>query len=385
MGIIYISTMFEKDDLNTLFKPNRRVSHAANKFNTLLCSGFALNHIPTTALALLPVTQSNCGKKLIRSRTFHRGDLTVHYLPSFNISGVKQLIRFIAAFFHILFAPKNTVVIYDFFAVSAAAGMIPAAKLRGLRRICVVTDLPENIIHKNLSLKVHNHVMHSATDYILLTEQMAPAVDKTGKKPAVVVEGVSDAESGAEGFCAKKNTGRRVVMYAGSLNRQYGIADLVGAFIRVHKENEILKIYGSGDYEDEIRAISQKNRAVCFFGSCPNKEVLEAEYSADLLVNPRSTKGEYTKYSFPSKVMEYMSTGTAVLMARLPGIPSEYYDYCLTFDDAAPDGLSESLRAALDMSPEERNTLGDKAREFVLSQKNNVSQAAKIIERFSLG
>ena len=41
-------------------------------------------------------------------------------------------------------------------------------------------------------------------------------------------------------------------------------------------------------------------------------------------MNPRSADAEYTKYSFPSKTIEYLATGVPVVMNRLPGIPEEY-------------------------------------------------------------
>lgn len=43
--------------------------------------------------------------------------------------------------------------------------------------------------------------------------------------------------------------------------------------------------------------------------------------NADVLVNPRQNDDEYTKYSFPSKNIEYLMTGNAVMAYMLDGIP----------------------------------------------------------------
>ena len=75
-----------------------------------------------------------------------------------------------------------------------------------------------------------------------------------------------------------------------------------------------------------------------------------------------------------------MASGTPVLMAKLPGIPDEYYDYVYTFDDQNTDGLSGALRFVLDKNADEIASFGLKARDFVFSQKTNVTQAKKIID-----
>ena len=74
-----------------------------------------------------------------------------------------------------------------------------------------------------------------------------------------------------------------------------------------------------------------------------------------------------------------MGSGTPVLMARLPGIPDEYYDYVYIFDDRKKDGLARALRAVLDTDVCETADMGRRARSCVLRCKRNVTQAEKII------
>ena len=38
-------------------------------------------------------------------------------------------------------------------------------------------------------------------------------------------------------------------------------------------------------------------------------------------VNPRQNNEEFTKYSFPSKTMEYLASGVPVVAYKLDGIP----------------------------------------------------------------
>lgn len=379
--IIYIASMFDEADLGTIFSNPENVSYAANKYNRLLCEGLAQNGIRVEAFALLPVTRSNCKKILVRKKTEKIGKLTVRYMATVNLPGVKHILRCISSFFRVLFARRGTTVFFDLFAVSANIGMNVAAKIRHFERVCVITDMPEHLTSSKMHLRIENKLIADATAYILLTEQMKKKVDP-GHKQTIVLEGHVDHNAAR----AEKASGeahelsQRIVLYAGALHRRYGISDLVDAFLACHKQGEILQLYGSGDYVDAIKEIAKENPCVQYCGVKPNSYIVEAEAHASLLVNPRTGEGEYTKFSFPSKVLEYMVSGTPVLMAKLPGIPDEYFDYAYTFDDRDEAGLATSLRMVLDKDEHEIIDFGRQAREFVLKNKSNVTQAKKIVE-----
>ena len=86
------------------------------------------------------------------------------------------------------------------------------------------------------------------------------------------------------------------------------------------------------------------------------------------------------KYSFPSKTMEYMASGTPVLTTILPGMPKEYYPYVYLLPDESAAGISGMLKQVLSQSDEALFEKGNAARNFVLDTRNNVVQAAKILE-----
>ena len=98
-----------------------------------------------------------------------------------------------------------------------------------------------------------------------------------------------------------------------------------------------------------------------------------------LLINPRPTNEEYTKYSFPSKNMEYMVSGTPILTTKLPGMPKEYYKHVYLIEEENVDGLKNILIDILNKPVEELYKFGNGAKEFVLNKKSNIMQAKKII------
>ena len=78
--------------------------------------------------------------------------------------------------------------------------------------------------------------------------------------------------------------------------------------------------------------------------------------------------------------MEYMSTGTPVLTTKLPGMPGEYHPHVYFIEEETAEGIAAALKQVFAHSEEELFRKGCAAREFVLEERNNVVQAAKILK-----
>lgn len=213
--------------------------------------------------------------------------------------------------------------------------------------------------------------------YMFLSQAMNDVVNLKDK-PYIVVEGLADlsmqnTDNSLEGKYPKKT-----VMYAGGLHREYGIALLVEAFRRIKDQNIELHIYGKGNYEDALIEVTREDSRIKYFGTKPNKEIVAAQLKAHLLINPRPTSAEFVKYSFPSKIMECMASGTPLLTTRIPSMPDEYYPYVFTLDEETVDGISKTICQVLSLSNEELHSKGETAKEFILREKNYKVQAGKL-------
>ena len=173
---------------------------------------------------------------------------------------------------------------------------------------------------------------------------------------------------------------KRVCLYAGRIDLIYGIQRLVEGFLLADLPDTELHIYGSGDFQEELEKISAETPNVFYGGLLLPSQVVEKEMEATLLVNPRPSNEKYVRYSFSSKTMEYMSTGTPVLMTKLPCLPEEYLPYLFFIRDETPQGIAQALRETLRLSDEALFQQGCAARRFVLEQRSNVMQAAKVLE-----
>ena len=75
-----------------------------------------------------------------------------------------------------------------------------------------------------------------------------------------------------------------------------------------------------------------------------------------------------------------MLSGTPLLTTRLNGIPSEYFDYLFVSPDNSVQNLSVAILDVLSRSEEELRLIGEKAKRFIVEEKNAKKQAARILD-----
>ena len=160
----------------------------------------------------------------------------------------------------------------------------------------------------------------------------------------------------------------------------YGVDRLARAFTRVQDPDARLLLFGTGDAEADIRAAMEQDPRIRLMGLADNETVVAEELRATLLVNPRPTDGAYAAYSFPSKNLEYMASGTPVLTTRLSGIPAEYEAYTYLFYEETEAAMAEALDKALALPRETLHEKGMEARAFVLREKTNTRQGKRILD-----
>ncbi len=383
MQIIYGCTNCTESLFNRIFSgSNISVSIAAQKYHGLLIKGLAANGLNVHCLSGLPINRAVTSKKWISYPDEREGNVHYHYYKTLNLPFFRQLMIFFGAFFNTFKAKKKDVpyAICDCLNIANAYGMALACKIRKIPIVTIVTDLPD-MMSSGATRRINNMLFGMVDGFILLTEEMSNRVNPKNK-PYIVLEGHvdSDLTLPSVSISYEKTEGKKIIIYAGSLLKIYGIQSLTEGFLKADIKDAELHIYGDGDYREELIDIASKNPSVKYMGVRPNAEIVEEEQKASLLVNPRPTAPEYTKYSFPSKNMEYMVSGTPVLTTVLPGMPEEYYPYVYLLRDESPEGIACTLREILLASDEERREKGILAREFVLKEKSNTKQSEKIIK-----
>jgi len=73
--------------------------------------------------------------------------------------------------------------------------------------------------------------------------------------------------------------------------------------------------------------------------------------TSHLLLHPRPVNSPVTLYSFPSKLIEYLASGTPVLSTRLKSIPIDLLPYINLSQADTPSSFFESIELLYCSSP----------------------------------
>lgn len=391
MNILYVSTLCSDQFAEKIRKSSKAdFGFAVQKFNRLIARGFACNNARVETLSAVPVAT---GSLFSRFPSDSEMGVSFNYLPSVKIPGIKHLCLLGSTFFSTLrrsIFRKKQYVICDALNVSVCLGALLAARLTGTKVTGIVTDIPGMMVGNNKSMKdrlamaVCRAYIRRFDSYVLLTEEMNNLVNP-GRRPYVVMEGLTDIEQDnqASGDVAPEGElsveREKSVVYAGALFERYGVKTLIDGFMLTDVEDATLDIYGNGDMTDYITEMAARDRRIRYHGCVSNHEIVRKESRSTVLVNPRPTSEEFTKYSFPSKNMEYMASGTPVLTTPLSGMPRDYYPFVEIIEEETPEGVAAKLTMMLNLPAEEIERRGNAARNFVKTNKNNVAQTEKII------
>ena len=274
----------------------------------------------------------------------------------------------------------------------ASIGGVIAAKILRVKTVAVITDIPVYIeaiektkvtvlskLSKLLKRKIIDSLFDSFNGYVFLTESMNSLCNKYNK-PYVIIEGIVKEEKNEDLVERPRNKNtKKIIIYAGGLHEKFGIGTLVDAMSEVNDESIELHLYGEGEYINTLEKQNKLPKNVKYCGMVETDVVYEKEKDADLLINPRPSSEDFTKYSFPSKTVEYMSTGTPVLTTKLEGIPKDYFPYLYFIEEETSRGIAESIMEIMNLPSEMYVTKGREAKEFVITQKNAIEQAGKLI------
>lgn len=389
MKILFLGPLYPCDcELKIKENSISNISNAPNVFQWNLLNG--LHKLIGDNLKVINVLPVGIWKKeyrdfILKDRKWEYNGIVGNEIGCINLPFVKQLQRSLKTK-KILkkVADKDTeIIIYSaYMPFLRATYKLP----KSIKITAVITDLPEfydlgktTEIRKKLRERQNRMIykyLNRIDRFVVLTKQMCEPL-KIGNRPWICVEGICNTDNTSNSVSSNKI---KAILYSGTLHYKYGIKNLLEAFEKIDSKDTELWICGGGEAESEIKKLAVKDSRIKFFGFCTQEKVAELRAEAAVLVNPRTNEGEYTKYSFPSKTIEYMASGKPIAMFKLDGIPDEYDEYLNYFSDNSPKAIGELLlEICLDNTGYYKNKaiLGA---DFVRKNKNGIVQAEKILK-----
>lgn len=389
--IIFISGLFPKKEKQQIIQNSKGViQFAADNLQWSILQGFIENNINPKVFNLpfigsYPKRYKSC---FIRRSNEEFGSTKIENLPFNNFTLYKFLSRYQNLRGRLsqenLF--DQVIMIYSM-NISFLKAAVDIKRKNNKVKIClIVPDLPEfmsdseNPIYRVLkSIEIYflNKLLKDVDFFVLLTEQMSIKLN-VPKNKYTVVEGIYN--NLLVDYNYKKDSNKFVIMYSGTLAKRYGIMNLLSAFSMIIENNFELWICGDGDGKTEVIDFANQNRRIKYFGQINYENIIKMQKKADVLVNPRLPDDEFTQYSFPSKTMEYLASGTPSIAYKLEGIPSEYYPFIIFPEANDIESLHNSILKVYRMTEEERFSIGMNAKSFIFENKLPKSQTKKIID-----
>lgn len=279
------------------------------------------------------------------------------------------------------------IIIYTLVPGLMAASTAAKKKYPNLKVCVIIADMIEDNLNlfpnasflKKIQVQLYSRYIHKAYKdldfFVLLTEKMKERI-RCINNNYCILEGTY---SGNPGEFVDEKQKERILMYGGGLYDFENIRTLIKAFNKIKDKESKLVLYGNGPLVELIKEESKQNNRISYGGVLTHDQFLIRIKQAYLLINPRqpSNIGDYT---FPSKIMEFLASGTPTLMYRVGGIPTEYYNHCIELKGYSEEELAISIDNALALDHEKLNQIGQDASRFIIEQKNPKKQVEKIIK-----
>lgn len=217
--------------------------------------------------------------------------------------------------------------------------------------------------------------MRKCRNYIALNENAMK--EYAPESNYIIVDGGIEPSEFAE-LSACWDGREKNLIYTGALVDYSGIMNLIAAVDLVEDQSIVLDIYGDGVLKPEIEKSAAKNPRIRYHGRVSNREAIQAQQSAWLLVNPRPTESHIAKVTFPSKIFEYLMSGRPVMTTRLNGFSEDYDKLLFWADGGSPVQLADCINRVNTNNAQVLEHRALAAREYLLKNKTWERNAQKI-------
>ncbi len=264
--------------------------------------------------------------------------------------------------------------------------IIPTAKVT-----CIVPDLPEyydfnmsrfKSILKKIDIRMVYKYKKYIDKYVLFSDNMSEYLH-VPKDKYIVMEGsvcINETETDDYPLIISQEN-KKIILYTGAVSHGYGIDKLLDAFTLIDDESYELWIAGNGNALDIVLNAARENSRIKYLGYISDRsQVSMLQRKATMLMNMIPPENKATQYCFPSKIFEYMLSGNPTLSFRLKGINNEYYDYLIEMNSTFPEEIAKKIIEVGSMTKSKRYYIGDKAKNFIIQNKNNNVQAKRILD-----
>ena len=335
-------------------------------------------------------------KLFLRGKTIDYKGIRMHLMSFLNILGIKTLWISLAEIFALIRWAisnrhnKRAIIVYNTYTpplpIVLFIGMLTRSKT-----FAILYDLgmpPKELKMGSVRTFIYRCVELSAKTFIPRLDGRITINDAIGQDYAkgedyIIVDGGLSDEVLSRLSKIKHNrqdSGRLNLCMGGSLSPING-SRIIGELVEKYDLSDFkIIIAGGGHDEAYIKELAEKFPEVIDFRGMLNLDQLFDVYNqCDILMNLRILPEE-DKYLFPSKVIEYMTTGVPTITTNAGHIKKEYGELCVVLESQTPEALYDALNRMKETALDELMQKGKNAKDFMLNTHTWEAQSKKIFE-----
>lgn len=372
---------------------NEAFSRAGNMFQENLLAGLRVaGTTPSLVLSVRPMPAfPRCATLVARScGTMLSCGIPVTLVPFVNIAPFKQLLLGVSVFLRLLWwgwkhRASLVRIVYTFnLTVPPALFTLLAARCIGAKAVASVNDINEpgatvpRTWPRRLDYALHK-VLLPRFDALVpvsraIIEDFAPKVRHVRVEGGITPEmaanpGHNTLSRKPDSFC---------VVFAGGMEAANGVEIMLQAIARLKERHYRFVFAGGGPLANAVRNAATGDVRIEYAGFLKLSDLLSIYRQADVLINMRLTKAIRTRYFFPSKLMEFLASGTPVISTCPGHVEEEFGKFLFPLKNETPEGLAAAIRHAETAGSEARREMGKRARAFMLAHKTWQAQTARI-------
>ena len=401
-NFIFVGGFFDECLEKFIIKNSKgSVQMAANKLQLMFIDGISKMGFDSTYFVSAPFISSfpfNNRIKVFKSLKFNRSPFI--YVDFINFPYLKNLVikKNIIKAVDGLIKEKSKNIVLFYAATSYHYSVIKYLKYNypDTTIIYYVPDLPEHMagdysnkfIYKKINQKKTNDLFKSkkyVDKYVFITENMATylkvnnysVLDGMVYKKTNYKEKLRQIEKKYSKVFKKKT-----IVYTGAVTEKFGVLSLIKQFKLLDASKYELIVCGNGaDYDSALKE-SDFYDNIHVLGTLPNFEVIRIQSEAYALINPMKNNDGLSKYSFPSKMLEYFNAGCLVVGYDLDCYSNDYRSHLEIINPNEENDIFNCILKLENYSIDECIKRAKNNVIFINEKKNNIVQCKSILKEY---
>ncbi len=375
MHALVLSTTLSEGDFALLLKKGNHANPSNQHFYSSFIKMLAV-HYNVDVFSYRPLTIFK--NQWIKKEESERNGICFHYLSFLNVPKIKSLqiahysLKKIRKYIH-----SDTILFVDSLNIALVKLAFRISKKFHLPIVGIITDHPKNItgVTKKYIRTIESYFPKYDL-YYALTEGLNEASNLL-HRPCFIKEGLIDEK---EAVPAITRLYDNYIFFGGALYEKYGISALLEAFHRYPTSHHLI-IAGQGPSVSLVKDYALKDPRIHYVGLLSKKEIAFYEQNALLNINPRPLNKELEALSFPSKMLEYIASGTPTMTTENETIQKMFQDTLFYIGSGKEHEIYNGFVDFFELSEKEREKKAQQARKIALSHYA-ISKVAQEFDSF---